>query len=149
MKELKIEMNVSIEAIEEILITAMEGGSNYWYFMDGEDKLVKWLDEKIDKGELNRDNSVHYKWMDAMFQGCPHKVRILDGEEAEWGDAEDYDQIEPLGYLNLESIAKGISLAQETHSRCVNAHIPEYNNGDSDTADVLFQYMVMGDVVYG
>ena len=118
MKELKIEMNVSIQAIEEILVTAMEGGSNYWYFMDGEDKLVKWFDEKIDKGELKRDDSIHYKWMDAMFQGCPHKVRIL-------------------------------SIASKEYERFFKMHVPDYNDGDIESADVLFQLMVMGDVVYG
>ena len=149
MKELKIEMNVSIQAIEEILVTAMEGGSNYWYFMDGEDKLVKWFDEKINKGELKRDDSIHYKWMDAMFQGCPHKVRILDGEEAEWGDAEDYDEIEPLGYLTMDTISKGLSIASKEYERFFKMHVPDYNDGDIESADVLFQLMVMGDVVYG
>ena len=34
MNDLQIKTRVSFKAIEDILITAMEGGSNYWYFMD-------------------------------------------------------------------------------------------------------------------
>ena len=108
MKELKIEMNIPIESIEEILITAMEGGSNYWYIMDGEQEqhCISWLSEEIKAGRLERNDKIHYKWMDAMFQGCPHKISIYDVEEAN-------------------------------------------EDGDGDSADVLFQLMVMGEVAYG
>ena len=148
--EFKMDVSIPLEAIEEVLITALEGGSNYLYWMDGQDVLEDWFDKKIEAGELKRNESVHYKWMDAMFQGCPHKIEVYDVEEAEWGDAEDYNELEPIGYLDLESIGKGLSLANtEGYTKCYKAHFPEYNDGDADTADVLFQLMTMGKVVYG
>ena len=149
MIDLKIEMNVPIKAIEEVLITALEGGSNYWYYMDGQDHCEYWLSKEIKEGRLKRNESIHYKWMDAMFQGCPHKIKILDGEETEWGDAEDYDEIEPLGYLTMESIANGLKIASKDYSEQLSQHVPEYNDGDGNSADVLFQLMIMGDIVFG
>ena len=140
MRELKIEMNVPIEAIEEVLVTALEGGINYWGCLDGEDLnvLYNWLDEKIKSGELKRDDRVHYGWMDAMFQGCPHKIAVYDIEDDEL-----------LGYLSMENIGKGLQLAVEDYPETYAQHFPEYNDGDVMSADVLFQLMVMGDVVYG
>ena len=148
MKDLKIEMNITIESIEEILITAMEGGSNYWYIMDGEQHCLSWLNEEIKDGRLERNNKIHYKWMDAMFQGCPHKISIYDVEEAN-EEGEELSDLEPLGYLTMDTIAKGLELAQQDYSEEFSQHIPNYNNGDGDSADVLFQLMVMGDVAYG
>lgn len=148
MKELKIEMNIPIESIEEILITAMEGGSNYWYIMDGEQHCRSWLSEEIKSGRLERNDKIHYKWMDAMFQGCPHKISIYDVEEAN-EEGEELSELEPLGYLTMDSIAEGLELAQQDYSEEFSQHIPSYNDGDGDSADVLFQLMVMGDVAYG
>ena len=150
MKELKIEMNIPIESIEEILITAMEGGSNYWYIMDGEQEqhCRSWLSEEIKAGRLERNDKIHYKWMDAMFQGCPHKISIYDVEEAN-EEGEELSELEPLGYLTMDSIAEGLELAQQDYSEEFSQHIPSYNDGDGDSADVLFQLMVMGEVAYG
>ena len=47
MKDLKIEISIPKEAIEEVLITAMEGGSNYWYALNGdENRCSTWLDRQ-------------------------------------------------------------------------------------------------------
>jgi hypothetical protein len=142
--EFKMDVSIPLEAIEEVLVTALEGGINYWGCLDGEDISVfqKWFDEKIEAGELKRDESIHYKWMDAMFQGCPHKIAVYDVEE------DDEDE-EPLGYLSMEKISEGLQLAMRDYPKVYAQHFPEYNDGDVLSADVLFQLMVMGDVVYG
>ena len=49
----------------------------------------------------------------------------------------------------MDSIAEGLELAQQDYSEEFSQHIPSYNDGDGDSADVLFQLMVMGDVAYG
>jgi len=142
--EFKMDVSIPLEAIEEVLVTALEGGINYWGYLDGGDITVfnKWFDEKIEVGELKRDESIHYKWMDAMFQGCPHKIEVYDIEE------EDEDE-EPLGYLSMDNIGKGLQLAMRDYPSVYAQHFPEYDSGDVISADVLFQLMVMGDVVYG
>jgi len=139
----KMEVSVPLEAVEEVLVTALEGGINYWGYLLGEEKLEEWIDEKIEKGELKRDDSIHYKWMDAMFQGCPHKISVWDVEE------EKDEGTEPLGYLSMDTIGKGMQLAMRDYPKLYAQHFPEYDNGDVESADVLFQLMIMGDVVYG
>tara|TARA_R110002012_G_scaffold10029_1_gene46708 strand:- start:1846 stop:2274 length:429 start_codon:yes stop_codon:yes gene_type:complete len=138
--DFKMDVSIPLEAIEEVLVTALEGGINYWGCLDGEDISVfhKWFEEKIEAGELKRDDSVHYGWMDAMFQGCPHKIAVYDVEDDE-----------PLGYLSMENIGKGLQLAMRDYQSVYAQHFPEYDNGDVISADVLFQLMTMGDVVYG
>ena len=71
------------------------------------------------------------------------EVAVYDLEEM------DEEDIEPLGYLSMETIGKGVQLAMRDYPRQWAQHFPEYNDGDGDSADVLFQLMVMGDVVYG
>jgi len=141
--ELKMDVSIPLEAIEEVLVTALEGGIGYWGYLDGEDVdvIIKWFNEKLKSHELNRDSSIHYKWMDAMFKGCPHKIAVYDVEEDE--------NEEPLGYLSMENIGKGLQLAMRNYPKIYAQHFPEYNDGDVVSADVLFQLMVMGDVVYG
>lgn len=142
--EFKMDVSIPLEAIEEVLVTALEGGINYWGCLDGEDISVfhKWFEEKIEAGELKRDENIHYRWMDAMFQGCPYKIAVYDVEE------DDEDE-EPLGYLSMENIGKGLQLAMRDYPSVYAQHFPEYDSGDVISADVLFQLMVMGDVVYG
>ena len=141
--DFKMDVSIPLEAIEEVLVTALEGGINYWGCLDGGDiaVFIKWFDEKIEAGELKRDESIHYKWMDAMFQGCPHKIEVYD--------IEDEEDEEPLGYLSMENIGKGLQLAMRDYPKTYEQHFPEYDSGDVISADVLFQLMVMGDVVYG
>ena len=142
--EMTIKINIPTESLEEMLVTALEGGINYWGCLDGEDISVfhKWFEEKIEAGELKRDENIHYRWMDAMFQGCPYKIAVYDVEE------DDEDE-EPLGYLSMENIGKGLQLAMRDYPSVYAQHFPEYDSGDVISADVLFQLMVMGDVVYG
>ena len=142
--EFKMDVSIPLEAIEEVLVTALEGGINYWGCLDGEDISVfhKWFEEKIEAGELKRDENIHYRWMDTMFQGCPYKIAVYDVEE------DDEDE-EPLGYLSMENIGKGLQLAMRDYPSVYAQHFPEYDSGDVISADVLFQLMVMGDVVYG
>jgi len=150
MKTLQVEMkvNLPIESVEEVLITALEGGSNYWYHMGGEDKSTKWLEGQIEKGKLKRNESIHYMWMDALFQGSPHPINIYDIEEVyEYEQA--LEECEPIGKLTLANIKKGLKLAQTEYPKFYAQHFPKYNNGDATSSDVIFQLITLGEIVYG
>jgi hypothetical protein len=49
----------------------------------------------------------------------------------------------------MENIKKGLEKASVEYSKQFNEFFPEYSNGDADDADVLFQLICLGDVVYG
>ena len=149
-----IETKVAIThgEIECMLITALEGGSNYWYEFNAKDlgDARNWLLTEIKEGRLQRNEEFNYYWMDAMFQGYPKAIPVYDSEEAyEVGSLEEYQEIEPIGYLSMETIKKGLEKASVEYPKQFNQFFPEYTNGDADDADVLFQLICLNDVVYG
>jgi len=150
MKTLQVEMkvNLPIESVEEVLITAMEGGSNYWYYMDEQKKSSDWLEEQIKVGNLKRNESLHFKWLDGLIQGSPYPIKIYDIEEV-YENEEDLEQCEPIGTLTMDKIKEGLKLAQTEYPKFYNQHFPEYNNGDTTSADVIFQLIALGEIVYG
>ena len=135
-----------------MLVTAIEGGIDYWgTFDDKELKDVKvWLQKQIEKGLLTRNESVHYMWMDAMFQGYPFPIRVYDVEEVySIEEDEEWDDLEPIGYLSMENIKKGLEKASIEYPNRFRQFFPEYESGDVVDADVLFQMITLDDIVYG
>jgi hypothetical protein len=154
METMTIEVNIQIsqDAIESMLVTAYESGIDYWCYISLEDKRKAslWLDKEIEAKRLTRDKSVHYQWMDAIFQGYPNPIRIFDVEEAfEVTTYEDFNDMEPIGFLSMENIKKGLEKASKEYQNVFNQYFPEYTNGDSCDADLLFQLICLDDVVYG
>lgn len=146
--EMNVKMEITNNAIEDMLVTALEGGSSYWCSINRDDltKMRNWFDAEIKEGRLVRDESIHYMWMDAIFQGCPLQLPIYDAEET---DGDNFEELEPLGYLSMERIHEGLMLVQKYDQNRFDTYFPEYNNGDAEDSDVIFQYIVMGEVVFG
>jgi hypothetical protein len=154
METMTIETKITItnDAIESMLVTAIEGGIDYWgTFHDKELKDAKvWLQKQIEKGLLTRNASVHYMWMDAMFQGYPNPISIYDVEEVySIEEDEEWDDLEAIGYLSMENIKKGLEKASIEYPNRFRQFFPEYENGDVVDADVLFQMITLDDIVYG
>lgn len=147
---IETKMTITNDAIESMLVTAIEGGIDYWgTFDDKELKDAKvWLQKQIEKGVLTRNESVHYMWMDAMFQGYPNPISIYDVEEV-YGEEDDVDDIEPIGHLSMENIKKGLEKASIEYPNRFRQFFPEYESGDVVDADVLFQMITLDDIVYG
>ena len=156
-----ITMQVTIkdEAIDEIITTALEGGSysfQSWGIFDQkqlDDIIVKFRAD-IEKGLKKRNNTYHYELIDAIMQGASIDVLDIDEyNEAKYdanmeGEEADLSNVTKIGSLSLNSIQEGLAKAQENSIDAFNQHIPEYNNGDVCSADTLFQYMVLGSVDY-
>jgi len=148
--ETKIE--ITKDAIESMLVCAYESGIDYWCYISLQDKrnASLWLEKEIEEKRLTRDKSVHYGWMDAIFQGYPNAIRIFDVEEAfEAETYEDFDDMEPIGYLSMENIKKGLEKASKEYPNQFQQFFPIYVNGDACDADVIFQLICLDDVVYG
>lgn len=154
MEKMIIETKIEItnEAIESVLITALEGGSNYWYQFNRKDLIdaKNWLLKEIEEGRLQRNQEFNYPWMDAMFQGYQKPIPVYDVEEAyEIESLEDFEELEPIGYLSMETIKKGLEKASVEYPKQFQQYFPEYVNGDAEDADVLFQLICLNDIVYG
>lgn len=119
--------------LENIFVTALEGGSNYWYLIPS--KEVKNIRKFVPKSE---EPALSVAMFMAIFdRGL--EVAIHDVENPE----------ECLGNISLDSIMRTIKelSIDENFNRFWNAEVRE--EGDAETSDAVFQYFVMGEIVFG
>jgi hypothetical protein len=125
-----INRGMDYDSFENLIVTALEGGSNYWYMID--------LDNSVGIKLYSKDprpNSI--KIADALYNNKESSVVVLDTEDEE----------ETLGTLTYQSVRKCLESFPKDHQWALDNVL----NGDYDAndADVVFQVLVMGDVVYG
>ena len=118
------------DSFEDLIVTALEGGSNYWCMLDMHNSvgIKKYIDDP-------RPKSI--KIADALYNNEESSVTILDAEDEE----------ETLGTLTYQSVRKSLERFPKGYQWALDNVL----NGDYDAndADVVFQVLVMGDVVYG
>ncbi len=110
------------EQRKNLLIGALEGGSNYWYFLP------------FNEGHNLRSYSINSIW-----------AAILEGKTFNIHDFE--DEGEKLGELNLQNIIDGEWLMYKNSPRNFADILSE--NDDACTADVWFQYAVLKEITFG
>jgi hypothetical protein len=130
--EVKIIQGVSREVLEDIFVTAIEGGSNYWYYLPLES--VKAIRKAVPKSE---DPCLSTAFLTAILD---HDVKVSIN------DAEDEDEV--IGVITRGTMQSRLQLLAESGNKwALEAHLKE--EGDAESADVVFQYLAMGEVVYG
>lgn len=128
---MKIEFEIDDSVLEDVFVTAIEGGSNYWYFLS--DDAVRLIRKAVPKEEESCLSIATFK-------------AVMKGVEVPIHDA--FDEEEQVGLISLKTMAERLSkLATSGERHHLLAHIEE--NGDADSADVVFQYLALGEVVYG
>ena len=130
--EIKIETIVPREVLENICVTSLEGGSNYWYYLSSD--AVKLIRNAVPKSVDNYLSTAILK-------------AVLDyNVEVPINDVEDEGEI--LGYLSSKTLQDRIqALAKSDDSWALHNELRE--EGDASSSDIVFQYMVLGEVVYG
>jgi hypothetical protein len=123
---LKIELEVPKEKIESMLCNALEGGSNYWYFLPDTEML------KDTKSEFFVEKIIEY-----IIANPDAKIPVHDWEA----------QDEHLGDITLENIKRGTKLLAEKNPKAYDNMMQDY--ADAGDSDVWFQYVVLGEIVYG
>jgi len=130
---MKITAQVEIdnEKIEDLFVTALEGGSNYWY--DLHETATTIMNKYKMDGKIVRPQSIRFS------------EAIKAGEKIPVHDIEDGESL--LGYVELSKVEKAFALMQEKYPD----HFADVinDNADAITADVFFQLCVMGEVIYG
>ena len=116
--KIETEIEISNEDIIDVLTTALEGGSNYWYNFDD-------LSMINDDYTLLTDEVIY-----SALQGINIPVFDID------------DSSNLLGFLSKNTIEQGIKLF-------IEAGYSFEPDMDADDADILFQYIVLGDIIYG
>lgn len=112
--------NSFFEDVINALVTAMEGGSNYWYCLE---TLGFGFKEEI-----------------------PHSIQIIDAvmyNDVAFAVTDIDDEGNLLGYLSFENIERGYDLFKSEYKGV------DLSEVDAELADIFFQYVIMGEVVYG
>lgn len=130
--EIKIIQGVKREVLEDIFVTAIEGGSNYWYFLS--DHAIAKIRRAVPKEE---DECISTAILKAILD---HDVKV------EINDADDEDEI--VGVITRGTMQARLQLLADSPNKwALEQHIKE--EGDADSADIVFQYLAMGEVIYG
>jgi len=130
--KIQIEIEVSREVLEDVFVTALEGGSNYWYFLPihSVNLIRKAVPSEVDP----------YLSTAILKAILDHDVKVAIN------DAENEDEV--VGIITKDLIMPRLQLlASSPNKWALEAHINE--EGDADSADIVFQYIAMGEAVYG
>jgi hypothetical protein len=138
--------------IIDLFVTALEGGSNYWYHMDLPDN-IKSFGDSISKavGEYILQGGY------IEFYDVEEYDRILrDKERGDYniqGDVEDEKSFNEdleetkLGYVDMDKILEAITIIKKDYPKVWENILLE--NADAADADVFLQLCVMGEIVFG
>lgn len=129
---MEIKTTISREVLEDVFVTALEGGSNYWYFLP--DHSIQLIRRAVPKEE---DPYLSTAILKAILD---HDVKVAIN------DAENEDEV--VGIITKDLINPRLQLLSESKLKwALDAHLNE--RGDADSADIVFQYIAMGEVVFG
>jgi hypothetical protein len=130
--KINVTIDVSREVLEGIFITALEGGSNYWYYI-GEDAI-------------NRINSVAPRTADSSFSERLFRAVFDYDIIVPIHDIEDTNG-DPIGEINVKTFQERLELCASEALWALQGEIDE--DGDAQSSDVVFQYLALGELVYG
>lgn len=130
--EIKLNRTIKREILESVFVTALEGGSNYWYFL-GDDAI------KIIKSSVPLSHRVSLSealFMAVFDHGCTIPIRDLDNED------------EIIGELSAATIQERLQWLSDNEacSWAIDSELSE--EGDACSSDIVFQALCLGDVVY-
>jgi hypothetical protein len=145
-KEKRIPFHFLTEAdIENMIVGALEGGSNYWYFLPDLKPIAPYMKPHEPLAtEITR----------ILLEHRELKLVVTEVESMAYEDEVDLDADEPaaseiLGYISAAKMEQAEMLMLKHPN--IRRHLGDVlsGNDDASTADVYFQMVVMGDVVYG
>ena len=123
-----VKHDISLDRISNLLCSAFEGGSNYWYVIN-EFVEPKAFTFRTDEDEV-------YRHLD---------YPLNEGGAVIVGDMEDEDA--EAKTLDLKAIEKGLKIMAEKYPRHMSDFIND--NDDAITGDVFLQCCLFGEVIYG
>jgi hypothetical protein len=131
------------QLVEGTIVTAIEGGSNYWYWVKVDENWFE-VAKRYDIAEAKKETPPRLS-LSPFSILISNALLNVENFQMNVYDLEDTD--ERLGTLTKESFVKGCEICCSCYPQ-IWANIIT-GNYDADDADVLFQLAVMGDVVFG
>jgi hypothetical protein len=151
-REEALKRKLDKQDIIDLFVTALEGGSNYWYYVSLPKDIKSYGDTTseaigeyiLEGGQLN-------------FYDIEERRDVIrnyrDGEYTIEGDVIDNkrynEDIEEtlIGYVDLDKVLDAITILKEDYSHVWENILMEQE--DANDADIFLQLCVMGDVVFG
>jgi len=133
-----IEKEIGRDIVENIFVTALEGGSNDWYWLTDETvaKVRKYVSRK-DESALSV----------AIFKAVmDHGVVVQVHDKESIGEDDEVPEL--LGELNMNTVKERLQLlaSNKDYSYALDQELNE--TGDALTSDVVFQFLVMGECIF-
>lgn len=127
-----VKKEVPRAVLEAVFVTALEGGSNYWYFLP--DDAIGVIRKAVPK---EQDQYLSSAFSKAVLD---HNVRVPIH------DAEDEDEL--LGYISASTIQDRLQKLSEDkdYNWALERELNE--DGDAESSDVVFQYLAFGEVIF-
>lgn len=129
-----VNKEVSREVIENIFVTALEGGSNYWYFLS--DDAIKKIRKAVPVS------------VDPYLSTAMPKAILDFGVDVDINDIEDEDEV--LGTISAKTMASRLQelSKDKAYKWALEAEIDE-EGMDATSSDIVFQYLAFGGVTFG
>lgn len=126
-KEFTVDVPVRItdETIDDILVTSLEGGSNYW--CNSVEVIGKYLGEYA-SDQISRGGKLKFIYNETD-----------DEDEPEWAEE----------VLTLNKFYKGLQLFLQQHPECIVDGEVDSSMIDGMYADMIIQYALFSELVYG
>ena len=118
------------QLLENIFVTALEGGSNYWY--------------EINSANHNKIRKAVPKFDDPYFATAMLTAILDHGVEVEIHDRENPDEV--LGVLSVKSIEEGLHAVDMNLDYRWALEAEQDGTGDAESSDIISQYFVIGEV---
>ena len=131
--ELKAIVRVKKQRVADLLCSALEGGSNYWY------RIEKFVKPKPKHLKPHTGTGGIFRHVD--YPLCKGGAIIVSDHHGADGGIEVHTRVD------LEQIINGLELMCTLYPRHYSNWLTEKD--DAETGDVFLQLCVLGDLVYG
>lgn len=129
--EITLKTRITQDHIDNIIVGALEGGSNYWYIVD--ERGIVGLPER--KGDGSVEDSLAMRISKGMMEQNGFNMPVFD--------LSNYDL---LGTLTREKMEKALATVSEMYPEVLQRIL--LNEEDADDCDIVFQFAIMGDLVF-
>jgi len=138
--------------IIDLFVTSLEGGSNYWYYIELPEDIKSYGQYKSEAvgNYILQGGTIQFYDVEEYRE---IKRNLVDGEYTIKGDVIDQNHYNEavenakLGYVDMDKILEAITIIKRDYPEVWSNILLE--NADAGDADVFLQLCVMGDVVYG
>lgn len=128
---IKINIEITREVLENIFITAIEGGSNYWCEVDEPSNAFM---------REHKGKAFSVMVFEAVYDHGI-KIRVFDAEDDDEGK-------QAIGVLDKDLFEKRLQkMVDDGFSHYIMEEVNE--NGDALSSDAIFQYLSLNEIIYG